>query len=189
MSKKQTHSPALHSPARKPPNPQRPRADGPRSKTQHLLVVLAAFWTMLLRTGHEPTSAEAEPAGLDGDPLQPGRPACSVRVTSEDGALCVINPLFLSVHSHEGWRDFGPTLCHSGSKRGTLKAWNGPGRSRTPDLAGAASSQEGRPTQESLEPPEFGPQEEAEEEGKGTGTGLGVAQGCTAAARSFGGCG
>ncbi|KAJ6663751.1 hypothetical protein lerEdw1_009830 [Lerista edwardsae] len=124
------------------------------------------FWTMPLRTGQEPPSAEAEegePVGLGGGPLEPGRPACSVRVTSEDGALCAINPLFLSVHSSESWQEFAPTLCRSSGKRGTLKARNGPGRSRAPDLADGASGKGRPPTQESLAHP--GPQEEAEEEG------------------------
>lgn len=90
---------------------------------------------MLRPPGSEltPTKAEKKPLGLNGDPLEPERPVCSIRVTSEDGALCVINPLYLSVHSDKSWLDFMPSMCRSSSTRGTLKVWNGLERSRTSD--------------------------------------------------------
>ncbi|XP_053123147.1 ras and Rab interactor-like protein isoform X2 [Hemicordylus capensis] len=122
------------------------------------------FWTMPLKPGNGQVSAEAEeePIGVSRDPLGSRQSACSIRVTSEEGALCIINPLFLSVHSDTSWLNFTPSLCRSSSKRGTLKAWNGQRSPEASGLAETGSRKEEHPAQERLG--HVGSQEEEEEE-------------------------
>ncbi|XP_007436169.2 ras and Rab interactor-like protein [Python bivittatus] len=85
------------------------------------------FWTMPLKPGDCLASNEAEASSAEpnGDLLKSRQPSCSIRVTSENAALCIVNPLFLSVHSDIEWLDLAPSLCRSSSKRGSLQLSNG----------------------------------------------------------------
>ncbi|XP_062996266.1 ras and Rab interactor-like protein [Elgaria multicarinata webbii] len=114
------------------------------------------FWTMSFKAGNGPASAQAEegPMELNGNPPESRQTACSIRVTSEEGALCIINPLFLSVHSDVSWLDLAAGPCRMSSRRGTLQSSNG--------STEAASSKQG--AQECSDYP--GSLEEDEEEKK-----------------------
>ncbi|XP_042294966.1 ras and Rab interactor-like protein isoform X2 [Sceloporus undulatus] len=85
------------------------------------------FWTMPLKPGNQLTMAkeEEDPIDSNGEPLEASQPACSIRVTSEDGALCIINPLFISVHSDVSWLDLAPGPCRLSSRRAALQVFNG----------------------------------------------------------------
>ncbi|XP_039219613.1 ras and Rab interactor-like protein isoform X3 [Crotalus tigris] len=79
-------------------------------------------------------SDEAEASGMEpkGDLLKSKQPSCSIRVTSEDAALCIVNPLFLSVHSDIEWLDLAPGLYHSRGRGGSLRLANGSARPEAP---------------------------------------------------------
>nr|XP_060642848.1 ras and Rab interactor-like protein [Anolis sagrei ordinatus] len=85
------------------------------------------FWTMPLKSGNRlpPAKEEEDPTCSNGGPPEDGQPSCSIRVTSEDKALCIINPLFLSVHSDVSWLDLAPGPCRLASRRGPLQVSNG----------------------------------------------------------------
>uniref|UniRef100_H9GFI7 VPS9 domain-containing protein n=1 Tax=Anolis carolinensis TaxID=28377 RepID=H9GFI7_ANOCA len=85
------------------------------------------FWTMPLKSGNRLPSAkeEEDPTCPNGEPLEASRPSCSIRVTSENKALCIINPLFLSVHSDVSWLDLAPAPCRLASRREPLQESNG----------------------------------------------------------------
>lgn len=73
---------------------------------------------------------EEEDMGSSPEPASPpevSSPVFSIRVTSEDGALCVINPLFLSEHSSVGGLPGAPPACHLPERGGTLWLTNGQG--------------------------------------------------------------
>ncbi|KAJ7303910.1 hypothetical protein JRQ81_011422 [Phrynocephalus forsythii] len=79
--------------------------------SRHELDAVAAlgmkFWTMPLKSGCGLTPAQADDSlpGPRGDRPESSQPVCSIQVTSEEGALCIINPLFLVVHSDSSWLD------------------------------------------------------------------------------------
>ncbi|XP_032632140.1 ras and Rab interactor-like protein [Chelonoidis abingdonii] len=88
------------------------------------------FWSPPFKpsaTGEE----EGENMGSSPEPPSPpesSAPVCCIQVTSEDGALCIINPLFLSEHSSEGWLPAGvlPPF-HLPERGGTIRLRNGQG--------------------------------------------------------------
>nr|XP_034976709.1 ras and Rab interactor-like protein isoform X2 [Zootoca vivipara] len=122
------------------------------------------FWTMPLKPDDGLVSAEVEdgPVGVDGAPSKSRQADCSVRITSEGEALCIINPLFVSVHSDGSWLDLASSLCRSSSTRGTLRFPNGLG---IPQKSGSAASRK-QGAHGSLDHP-GSPEEEEEEMEKG----------------------
>ncbi|KAH0631548.1 hypothetical protein JD844_005921 [Phrynosoma platyrhinos] len=131
----------------------------PRKSQLHAVGALGMkFWTMPLKPGNQLSLAkeEEDPIDSNGESLEASQPACSIRVTSEDGALCIINPLFLSVHSDVSWLDLAPGPCRLSSRRATLQIFNG--------STEAASSKQG--VQQCQNHPRS-QEEEEEEMGKG----------------------
>nr|XP_028595674.1 LOW QUALITY PROTEIN: ras and Rab interactor-like protein [Podarcis muralis] len=123
------------------------------------------FWTMPLKPDDGLVSAEVEegPVGLDGAPSKSRPAVCSVRITSEDEALCIINPLFVSVHSDASWLDLASSLRRSSSTRGTLRFPNGLGTPQKSGSVKAASRKQG--ARGSLDHPESPEEEEEMEKG------------------------
>ncbi|XP_072835997.2 ras and Rab interactor-like protein [Pogona vitticeps] len=137
--------------------------DGLRLPSKPELDAVAAlgmkFWTMPLKSGSGPSSAKADdrPPGPHRDPPESSQPACSIQVTSEEGALCIINPLFLSVHSDSSWLDLATSQGRLSRRRRrrTQQGSNG--------WIEAASKKQGS-SLEGLDHP--GPLEEEKEVGK-----------------------
>lgn len=126
---------------------------------------------MPLKPGNGTASGGAEEGapqrGLNnGAPLEPEQPVCSIRVTSEDGALCVINPLFLSVHSDASCFASLPNLCSPESEVGALPLWNGLGNPETSGRS-EAESDKAAAAQEHLGDSRSLLEEEDPEKGKG----------------------
>ncbi|CAM5172651.1 unnamed protein product [Eretmochelys imbricata] len=79
------------------------------------------------------------------NPPEMSGPACCIRVTSEDGALCIINPLFLSEHSSEGWLPAGvPPPFHLPERGGTIRLKNGQGPGLLDKLPAPADAEMGQ---------------------------------------------
>ncbi|XP_061453623.1 ras and Rab interactor-like protein isoform X2 [Rhineura floridana] len=121
------------------------------------------FWTMPFKPGNGLTLPEVEEGsvGLDGDPPESRQMACSIRVTSEDRALCIINPLFLSMHSDAGWLDLASSLCRSSTRRETLRLSNDLGSLQKSGSTEAACRKQG--AQECLDRQDSLEEEEEEE--------------------------
>uniref|UniRef100_A0A8C7E4X2 Uncharacterized protein n=1 Tax=Naja naja TaxID=35670 RepID=A0A8C7E4X2_NAJNA len=102
------------------------------------------FWAMPLTPANSQASDDAEASCMEPsrDLLKPKHQSCSIRVTSEDAALCIVNPLFLSVHSDIEWLDLAPGLYHSRRKRGSLPHANGTARQEAPVSLERLKSQE-----------------------------------------------
>ncbi|XP_070620648.1 ras and Rab interactor-like protein isoform X2 [Erythrolamprus reginae] len=91
------------------------------------------FWAMPLKSNSLASDdAEASSMEPNGDLLDSKQPSCSIRVTSEDAALCIVNPLFVSVHSDIEWLDLAPGLYHSKRRRASLRVSNGSAREEAP---------------------------------------------------------
>ncbi|XP_070805879.1 ras and Rab interactor-like protein [Pituophis catenifer annectens] len=92
------------------------------------------FWAMPLKPTNGLGSDDTEASCMEpnGDLLKSKKPSCSIRVTSEDAALCIVNPLFLSVHSDIEWLDLAPGLYHSTRRRGSQPLANGSARQEAP---------------------------------------------------------
>ncbi|XP_032083543.1 ras and Rab interactor 2-like [Thamnophis elegans] len=92
------------------------------------------FWPMPLKPTNGPASDDAKAGCMEpnGDLLKTKQPSCSIRVTSEDPALCIVNPLFFSVHSDIEWLDLAPGLYHSIRRRGSQRFANGSARQEAP---------------------------------------------------------
>ncbi|EMP27834.1 Ras and Rab interactor 3 [Chelonia mydas] len=88
------------------------------------------FWSPPFKPS---ATGEEEEENMGSSPESPNAPemsgpACCIRVTSEDGALFIINPLFLSEHSSEGWLPAGvPPPFHLPERGGTIRLKNGQG--------------------------------------------------------------
>ncbi|ETE62046.1 Ras and Rab interactor 3, partial [Ophiophagus hannah] len=99
---------------------------------------------MPLKPTNSQASDDAEASCMEPnrDLLRSKYQSCSIRVTSEDAALCIVNPLFLSVHSDIEWLDLAPGLYHSRCKRGSLLLANGTARQEAPVSLERLKSQE-----------------------------------------------
>nr|XP_056701756.1 ras and Rab interactor-like protein [Euleptes europaea] len=113
-----------------------------KSELDALASLGTKFWTMPLKLGTGLTSAEEGSLGSNEDPHESGQPGGPIQVISEHGALCIINPLFLSVHGDACWLNSAPNLCRADSRRGTLRLRNGRGSSGDFDSAEVSCKQE-----------------------------------------------
>ncbi|XP_015280500.1 PREDICTED: ras and Rab interactor-like protein [Gekko japonicus] len=98
-----------------------------KSELDALAALGTKFWTMPLKLGPGLASAEEGSQGSNGEPHRSGQPDGPVQVIPEEGALCIINPLFLSVHGDACWLNSAPDLCRTNSRRGTLRLRDGRG--------------------------------------------------------------
>ncbi|XP_039367001.1 ras and Rab interactor-like protein isoform X2 [Mauremys reevesii] len=103
------------------------------------------FWSPPFKPSATGEEEEEENMGSSPEPpspLESSGPACAIRVTSEDGALCIINPLFLSEHSSEGWLPAGvPPPFHLPERGGTIRLRNGQGPSLSDKPLAPASTE------------------------------------------------
>ncbi|XP_054856099.1 ras and Rab interactor-like protein [Eublepharis macularius] len=109
------------------------------------------FWTMPLKLGTGLASAVEGSLGSSGEPREPRQPVGSIQATSEHGALCIVNPLFLSVHGEACWLNSVPSLCRANSARGTLRLRNGQGSSEDSGSAAVPRRQESGESLDQLE--------------------------------------
>ncbi|XP_074872657.1 ras and Rab interactor-like protein [Carettochelys insculpta] len=119
-----------------------------RAELDHCAALGMRFWSPPLK----PSAAgqeEEEDMGSSPEPSSPlggGGPAFSIRVTSEDGALCVINPLFLAEHSSVDWLPAGEQPPgHLPERGGTVRLKNGQGPGRLNKPPAPAEAEPGRP--------------------------------------------
>ncbi|XP_067412808.1 ras and Rab interactor-like protein [Emydura macquarii macquarii] len=107
------------------------------------------FWSLPFKPSATGEEEEKETMGSSPEPPSPlemSSPACSIQVTSEDGALCIINPLFLSEHSNVGWLSAGVTPpCHLPDRVGTIQLKNGQGPGLLDKLPAPADAETGQP--------------------------------------------
>ncbi|KAM3829877.1 ras and Rab interactor-like protein isoform 2-T6 [Vipera latastei] len=113
------------------------------------------FWAMPLNPANSLGSDEAGASGMEPseDLLKSKQPSCSICVTSEDAALCIVNPLFLSVHSDIEWLDLDPGLYHSRGRGGSLPLANGSARQEAPVSRERLKSQEEEEEKVGKDPP------------------------------------
>uniref|UniRef100_A0A8D0L2I9 Ras and Rab interactor-like protein n=1 Tax=Sphenodon punctatus TaxID=8508 RepID=A0A8D0L2I9_SPHPU len=85
------------------------------------------FWTVPLKPRDTPLAMAAEETmGSSAGPPELQLPTCSIQVTSEDGAMCIINPLFLAVHSDADWLGHSLPPCQTADAgRKALRPRNG----------------------------------------------------------------
>ncbi|KAL8219857.1 UNVERIFIED_CONTAM: hypothetical protein K2H54_035046, partial [Gekko kuhli] len=116
-----------------------------KSELDALAALGTKFWTMPLKLGTGLASVEEGSQGSYGEPRESGQPDGCVQEISEEGALCIINPLFLSVHGEACWLNSAPNLCRASSRRGTVRLRNGRGSPIDPGSAEVPCKQEDPP--------------------------------------------
>lgn len=133
-----------------------------KSELDALAALGTQFWTMPHKLGTRLAPAEEGSQGSNGEPRESEQPDDSIQVTSEHGALCIINPLFLSVHGDVCWLNSAANLCRANSRRETLRLKNRRG-SLVDSGSGIVSCKQDAP--ESLDCPESLEEEKAIEKG------------------------
>ncbi|XP_060113746.1 ras and Rab interactor-like protein [Heteronotia binoei] len=98
-----------------------------KSELDALAALGMKFWMLPLKLGTELASDEEGSWESNGEPHESRQPDGSVQVVSEHEPLCIVNPLFLSIHGEACWLNSAPNLCRANSRRGTLRLRNGRG--------------------------------------------------------------
>ncbi|XP_077174635.1 ras and Rab interactor-like protein [Paroedura picta] len=127
-----------------------------KSELEALSALGPEFWTMPLKPGTGLASTEESSQGPNGEPPE------SRQAISEHDPLCIVNPLYLSVHGDACWLNSAPNLCRANSRRGTLRLRDPRGSLADSGPAAGPCKQE---APESWDPPGSLEEEKAREKG------------------------